>query len=31
VTHVWVDGGRHELRGADEHVAATVRDWLGSV
>lgn len=31
VTHVWVDGGRHELKGADEHVAATVRDWLKSL
>lgn len=28
VTHVWVEGGRHELRGVDEQVAETVRDWL---
>ena len=28
VTHVWVEGARHELKGADEQVAATVRDWL---
>jgi uncharacterized protein len=31
VTHVWVDGGRHELKGADADVAATVRDWLASL
>jgi hypothetical protein len=31
VAHVWVDGGRHELKGADEHVAETVRDWLNSL
>jgi predicted alpha/beta-hydrolase family hydrolase len=28
VRHVWVAGGRHELRGADEQVAAAVVDWL---
>ncbi|MBN2624873.1 MAG: dienelactone hydrolase [Acidimicrobiales bacterium] len=28
VTHAWVDGGRHELKGADDQVAAIVRDWL---
>jgi hypothetical protein len=28
VTHVWVEGGRHELKGADDQVAGTVRDWL---
>jgi hypothetical protein len=28
VTLVWVEGGRHELKGADEQVAGTVRDWL---
>jgi predicted alpha/beta-hydrolase family hydrolase len=31
VTHVWVEGGRHELKGADTRVAARVRDWLRSV
>jgi hypothetical protein len=31
VTHVWVDGGRHELKGADEQVAETVRHWLNSL
>jgi predicted alpha/beta-hydrolase family hydrolase len=31
VTHVWVEGGRHELKGADADVAATIRDWLDAV
>ena len=31
VTHVWVEGGRHELKGADADVAATIRDWLKSL
>lgn len=28
VTHVWVEGGAHDLRGADTDVAAAVRTWL---
>jgi predicted alpha/beta-hydrolase family hydrolase len=28
VEHVWIDGGRHELKGADAAVAAAVADWL---
>jgi predicted alpha/beta-hydrolase family hydrolase len=28
VTHVWVDGARHELKGVDPIVTAAVRDWL---
>lgn len=28
VTHVWVDGGRHELKGADDEVATTVATWV---
>lgn len=28
VEHVFVDGGRHELKGADATVAAAVADWL---
>lgn len=28
VTHHWVEGGRHELKGADDEVAAVVRDFL---
>jgi predicted alpha/beta-hydrolase family hydrolase len=29
VTHRWVEGGRHELKGAEAEVARHVRDWLG--
>ena len=28
VTHHFVDGGRHDLKGKDAEVAATVRNWL---
>ncbi|CAN5746633.1 dienelactone hydrolase family protein [soil metagenome] len=28
VTHVWVDGGRHDLKGADHQVASAVAAWL---
>jgi predicted alpha/beta-hydrolase family hydrolase len=28
VTHVWVDGARHELKGADQIVTSAVQDWL---
>ncbi len=28
VTHVWIDGGRHELKGADERVAVSVAEWF---
>src|SRR5262245_11370378 len=28
VTHEWIDGGRHELRGADQRIASTVAGWL---
>jgi uncharacterized protein len=31
VTHVWIDGKDHGLRGADQVVAAAVRDWLAGV
>ncbi len=31
VTHVWIDGGGHDLRGADPRVAATVAEWLRSL
>lgn len=31
VTHVWIEGGRHDLKGKDAHVAATVSDWLRSL
>ena len=28
VTHVWIDGGDHGLRGRDQQVAEVVRDWV---
>jgi predicted alpha/beta-hydrolase family hydrolase len=28
VTHEWIEGGDHGLRGRDERVAESVRDWL---
>ena len=28
VTHVWIEGGGHGLRGHDRDVAAAVRDWV---
>lgn len=28
VHHHWVEGGRHELRGADDEVAAAVATWI---
>lgn len=28
VTHVWIDGGRHELKGADSAIVDAVRAWL---
>jgi predicted alpha/beta-hydrolase family hydrolase len=31
VTHVWVEGGRHELKGADDDVARTVAEWLAAL
>jgi predicted alpha/beta-hydrolase family hydrolase len=31
VRHVWIEGGRHELRGADATIANTVRDWLAEL
>jgi predicted alpha/beta-hydrolase family hydrolase len=28
VTHEWIDGGGHELKGADARIASTVAGWL---
>ncbi len=28
VTHVWLEGGDHSLRGKDSQVAGVVRDWV---
>lgn len=30
VTHVWVEGGRHELTGAHDQVAAAVTQWCAA-
>lgn len=31
VTHVWIDGGDHGLRGKDEQVAVVVRSWVSAL
>jgi len=31
VTHHWVEGGRHELKGADQQVAETVARWVAGL
>jgi predicted alpha/beta-hydrolase family hydrolase len=31
VTHHWIEGGTHELKGADAEIVATVRSWLRSL
>ena len=31
VTHVWIEGGRHDLKGADAQIAAAVVEWIGSL
>jgi predicted alpha/beta-hydrolase family hydrolase len=31
VAHVWVEGGRHELKGADERVAEAVATWVAGL
>ena len=31
VTHIWIEGGDHGLRGRDAAVAASVRDWVTGV
>jgi uncharacterized protein len=31
VTHHWIDGGRHDLKGADAEVASTVAGWLADL
>jgi predicted alpha/beta-hydrolase family hydrolase len=31
VTHEWIEGGSHGLKGADEAVASAVARWLRSV
>ena len=31
VATVWIDGGRHELKGADEQIATAVSGWLAEL
>lgn len=31
VAHMWVDGGRHDLKGADEQIAYDVAAWMSSL
>ncbi|MEX2293621.1 MAG: alpha/beta family hydrolase [Acidimicrobiales bacterium] len=31
VTHVWVDGGRHDLKGKDDFLGTTVANWFASL
>ena len=31
VTHVWIEGGAHDLKRADEQVATTVADWVAGL
>lgn len=31
VTHAWIEGKGHDLKGQDEVIAATVADWVGSL
>ncbi len=31
VTHAWIDGGRHELKGADGDVATAVSAWVAGL
>ena len=31
VTHVWIDGKGHDLKGCDDRVADAVRGWLGAL
>jgi len=31
VTHEWIDGGRHDLKGADATVAALVAEWIAAL
>ncbi len=30
VTHVWIDGGRHDLKGADQRIATIVAEWISA-
>lgn len=30
VRHHWIEGGRHDLKGADDEIVATISDWLST-
>jgi uncharacterized protein len=31
VSHVWIEGGRHELKGADDRIVAAVREFIAGL
>jgi predicted alpha/beta-hydrolase family hydrolase len=31
VTHVWIEGGRHELKGADQRIVDALRAWITEI
>jgi uncharacterized protein len=31
VQHVWIEAGRHDLKGADQFIATTIAEWLRTV
>lgn len=31
VTHVWIDGARHDLKGKDRDIALVIRDWIAAL
>jgi uncharacterized protein len=31
VTHVWIEGARHELKNADQAIVAAIQDWLATL
>lgn len=31
VAHVWIEGGRHDLKGADAQIAAAVVEWIDAL
>jgi predicted alpha/beta-hydrolase family hydrolase len=31
VTHVWIEGARHELKGADQQIVDAIQQWLATI
>lgn len=31
VTHVWIEGGRHDIKGGDESIVDAVRSWIAGL